>query len=131
MSTVLQRPPAQPVARLRLAPHGTRPRRIDGAWWPRSRDLMVELPLLIGALPPTWGHVTGVAVNADMWATSPGRLLIADHVVRLRRESGSRNRHTICLLSPGRGRWDLLVVPPEVAVSDAERLMAAAAAEVC
>lgn len=131
MSTVLQRPPAQPVVRLRLAPHDFSPRRVDGAWWPRSRDLLVELPLLLGALPPAWGQVDAASVHEDVWSPSPRRLLIAGHLVQLRREPGARNRHTICLLSSGRGRRDLLVVPPEVAGSDAERLMAAVAAQAC
>lgn len=127
MVAVLQALPSPPVARLRLAPGSVVPRRIDGAWWPRSRDLLTELPLLIGALPASWGQIADVSVNAAMWSVSPGRLLIANHVVRLRREPGSRNRHTMCLLSPGRGRRDLLVVPPEVDTADAEHLMAAAA----
>lgn len=129
MATVAQPLPSPPVARLRLAPHSALPRRIDGAWWPRSRDLLSELPVLIGALPRSWGQITGVTVNASMWWVAPGRMLIANHVVRLRRESGPRNRHTICLLSPGRGRWDLLVVPPELDAADAEPLMAAAATD--
>jgi hypothetical protein len=127
MATVLQPPPSPPVVRLRLAPPSAVPRRIDGAWWPRSRNLLSELPLLIGALPASWGQIAGVSVNAAMWSVSPGRLLVANHVIRLRRESGSRDRHTVCLLSPGRGRRDLLVVPPEVDAADAEHLMAAAA----
>jgi hypothetical protein len=125
---VLEPLPSQPLARLRLAPHSAMPRRIDGAWWPHSRDLLTELPLLIGALPRTWGQITGVTVNTAMWSASPGRMLVANHVVRLRRTSGAHDRHTICLISPGRGRWDLLVVPPEVDAADARPLMEAAAA---
>ncbi|MFC7258770.1 MULTISPECIES: DUF5994 family protein [Streptomyces] len=128
MAAVRQPPPSPLVARLRLAPHSLVPRRIDGAWWPRTRDLLSEIPLLIGALPSGWGQITGVTVHTAMWSASPGRMLVANHVVRLRRESGSRDRHTICLLSPDHGRWDLLVVPPEVAAADAVPLMAAAAA---
>ncbi|MEU9288455.1 DUF5994 family protein [Streptomyces sp. NPDC048275] len=127
MATVLEPLPSLPLARVRLAPHSALPRRIDGAWWPRSRDLLVELPLLIGALPRTWGQVTAVTVNTAMWPMSPGRILVANQVVRLHRSAGSHGRHTICLLSQGRGRWDLLVVPPEVDAADAEPLMAAAA----
>ncbi|MFD4413632.1 DUF5994 family protein [Streptomyces sp. NPDC058475] len=127
MATVIEPLPSQPRARLRLAPHSVLPRRIDGAWWPRSRDLLTELPLLIGALPRGWGQITAVTVNTAMWPTSPGRMLVANHVVRLRRSTGSHGRHTVCLLSQGRGRWDLLVVPPEVDAVDAEPLMAAAA----
>ena len=125
---VLEPLTSQPLARLRLAPHSALPRRIDGAWWPRSRDLLAELPLLIGALPRTWGQITGVTVNTEMWSASPGRMLVANHVVRLSRSTGTHGRHTVCLLSPGRGRWDLLVVPPEADAADAEPLMAAGAA---
>lgn len=120
--------PVQPAVRLRVMPGEGVPRRIDGAWWPRSRDLMVELPLLLAALPPSWGQIAAVSVHASMWATAPGRVLIANRVVRLHKTSGARGRHSICLLTPGRGRWDLLVVPPEIDQADAEPLMASAVA---
>ncbi|MGW3662401.1 DUF5994 family protein [Streptomyces sp. NPDC005141] len=127
MAAVLEPLPFPPLARVRLAPHSALPRRIDGAWWPRSRDLLVELPLLIGALPRLWGQITAVTVNTEMWPMSPGRMLVANHVVRLRRSAGSHGRHTICLLGQGSGLRGLLVVPPEVDAADAEPLMVAAA----
>ncbi|MFD3927093.1 DUF5994 family protein [Streptomyces sp. NPDC058614] len=129
MATAVQPPPSQPLARLSLPPHSTMPRRVDGAWWPRSRDLLVELPLLIGELPREWGQITGVSVNSEMWHASPGRMLVANHVVRLHRTSGPHGRHVLRLLSgQSRGRRDLLVVPPELVAADAEPLMAAVAA---
>ncbi|MFE9836251.1 DUF5994 family protein [Streptomyces sp. NPDC005551] len=128
MATALQPVPAQPAARLRLAPPSTSPRPIDGAWWPRSRDLLAELPLLLSVLPAAWGHITGVTVDTAMWSAGPGRMLVANHVVRVRRSARTHGTHTVCLLSPGRGRWDLLVVPPEADAADAEPLMTAAAA---
>ncbi|MFZ3558462.1 DUF5994 family protein [Streptomyces sp. BH055] len=36
---------------------------LDGAWWPRSRDLADQLPGLVGVLDPLWGRITRVAVN--------------------------------------------------------------------
>ncbi|MET8136381.1 DUF5994 family protein [Streptomyces sp. NPDC005251] len=131
MATVVEPLPSLPLARVRLAPHSALPRRIDGAWWPRSRDLLGELPLLIGTLPRLWGQITAVTVNTAMWPMSPGRMLVANHVVLLRRSTGPHGRHTISLLSQGRGRRELLVVPPEVDAADAEPLMAAAAAGDC
>jgi Family of unknown function (DUF5994) len=127
MAAVLQPPPSPPMARLRLAPRGAVSLRVDGAWWPRSRDLLTELPPLIGALPREWGKIVGVTVNAQRWADSPGRILVGHHVVRLRRESVWRRRYTVSLLAPHHGRRDLLVVPPELAAADAEYLMAAVA----
>ncbi|WP_406199682.1 MULTISPECIES: DUF5994 family protein [unclassified Streptomyces] len=127
MAAVAQPPPSPPLVRLRLAPLGAVALRVDGAWWPRSRSLLTELPPLIGALPEEWGKIVVVTVNAQMWADAPGRILVGHHVVRLRRESVWRRRYTVRLLAPDQGRRDLLVVPPELAAADAEYLMAAVA----
>ncbi|MFC8709927.1 DUF5994 family protein [Streptomyces sp. NPDC057197] len=122
----------QPAARLRL---GARPgrgdvvRRIDGAWWPRSYDLTAELPGLLAALPLRWGHVTSVRVNGARWSLSGDGVPVEDQRARLRRRGTSRAEDTVCLLTPGQGRWDLLVVPPAATAEEAERLMETATAE--
>uniref|UniRef100_A0AAU2VEP9 DUF5994 family protein n=1 Tax=Streptomyces sp. NBC_00003 TaxID=2903608 RepID=A0AAU2VEP9_9ACTN len=114
--------------RLRLAPAGGGPYLIDGAWWPRTDDLTAELPSLIRALPHSWPQIAQVAVNAGMWSAFPGRILVANHVIRLHPGTGRHTPNTICLLAPGRGRWDLLVVPPLTAKAEAARLMSSATA---
>ena len=64
MNTAQPPPPPFPAPlRLRLVPQGALPRPIDGAWWPRSYDLLAELPGLLAGLPRTWGHVTSVTVT--------------------------------------------------------------------
>jgi hypothetical protein len=103
--------------------HGPTPRRIDGAWWPRSYDLASELPRLLGQLPHAWGQVSSILVDGAAWSPFPGRLLVAGEVVRLRRTTAQHAPSTVCLLAPGRGRWDLLVVPPGATEAEAERLM--------
>ncbi|MFG2027655.1 DUF5994 family protein [Streptomyces sp. NPDC048825] len=128
MTTALPLPlPSHPVLRLRLAPHGGMPRPIDGAWWPRSYDLLAELPRLLAGLPRAWGHISSVTVNGAVWSATPGRMLVVNQVVRLRRTLAASAQHTVVLIAPGRGRWDLLVVPPETTEEAAEPLMAAAA----
>ncbi|MBC2907350.1 DUF5994 family protein [Streptomyces cupreus] len=128
MTTALQPPlPSHPLLRLRLAPRGGLPRPIDGAWWPRSYDLLAELPQLLAGLPRAWGHITSVTVNGATWTAAPGRMLVANQVIRLRRARTAATPHTVVLLAPGRGRWDLLVVPPDTTEEAAEPLMAAAA----
>jgi hypothetical protein len=128
MTTALQPPlPSHPVLRLRLAPHGGLPRPIDGAWWPRSYDLLAEVPPLLAGLPRAWGHISSVTVNGAKWSATPGRMLVFNQVVRLRRTLAASAPHTVVLLAPGRGRWDLLVVPPDTTEEAAEPLMAAAA----
>lgn len=114
------------AVRLRLVSQPARghmPRRIDGAWWPRSPDLASELPRLLGGLPHAWGQVTSVLADEAVWSPFLGRLLVANQVVRLRRTTTQRSPSLVCLLAPGRGRWDLLVVPPAATDAEAGRLM--------
>ncbi|MER5448007.1 DUF5994 family protein [Streptomyces sp. NPDC002764] len=130
MTTALQPSlPSDSVLRLRLAPHGL-PRSIDGAWWPRSNDLLLELPRLLAGLPREWGQVASVTVNGETWAAGPGRMLVANQVVRLTRNLAASAPHTVVLLAPGQGRWDLLVVPPDTTEEVAGPLMAAAVDDV-
>ncbi|MFD3590239.1 DUF5994 family protein [Streptomyces sp. NPDC058683] len=114
------------AVRLRLVSQpaqGHMPRRIDGAWWPRSPDLATELPRLLAGLPHAWGQVTSVLVDETVWSPFPNRLLVANQVVRLRRTTTQHSPSTVCLLAPGRGRCDLLVVPPAATDAEAGRLM--------
>ncbi|KUJ33596.1 hypothetical protein ADL25_44585 [Streptomyces sp. NRRL F-5122] len=128
MATALQSPPpSHPVLRLRLASGSGMPRPIDGAWWPRSYDLLAELPQLLAGLPRAWRHITSVTVNGATWSAVPGRIFVLNQVVRLHRTVAASAPHTIVLLAPGWGRWDLLVLPPDTTEDAAEPLMAAAA----
>ncbi|MFD8347833.1 DUF5994 family protein [Streptomyces coelicoflavus] len=116
-----------PLVRLRLAPHGVLPRRIDGVWWPHSRDLLTQLPKLLAALPSAWGDITGVTVDAAAWSAAPGRMFVANQVVRLHKAPASPHApERVVLLSPGLGRWDLQVIPPD-ATEEAAALLTAAA----
>ena len=114
------------AVRLRLASTPGRDRtarRIDGAWWPRSYDLAAELPLLLGGLTRTCEGITSVVVSAATWSALPGPVLVAGHEVHVRRTDAAGSRLSVCLLAPGRGRWDLLVVPPAATEAEADRLM--------
>ncbi|MFF4548222.1 DUF5994 family protein [Streptomyces sp. NPDC001435] len=118
--------PARPLLRLYLAPESTVPRRIDGAWWPRTFDLLAELPQLLSGLPRAWGQIVSVLVNGTLWTGAPGRMLVCNQVVRLRRTATAHAPSTIVLMAPGHGRRDLLVVPPEATERAAESLMSTA-----
>ncbi|MEU1046910.1 DUF5994 family protein [Streptomyces sp. NPDC005897] len=116
-----------PLVRLRLAPRGVLPRRNDGVWWPHSRDLLTQLPKLLAALPSAWGDIVGVTVDAAAWSAAPGRMFVANQVVRLNKAPASpQTPDRVTLLSPGLGRWDLLVVPPDASEESAALLMTAA-----
>ncbi|MFF1722472.1 DUF5994 family protein [Streptomyces sviceus] len=119
-------PVSAPAPRLALKPEGSARGLLDGAWWPRSRDLLSELPALTGMLGPLWGRITRVAVNPEHWPVIPRKVPVDGHVVRVGWFTPEIDPHKLLLLSYGTGRWDLLIIPPETGAASAARLMAAA-----
>ncbi len=116
-----------PPARLSLTPDGSGPGLLDGAWWPRSRDLSRELPALIEVLDARWARITRVTVNPTHWPVIPRRVPVTGHTVHVGWFRAEQDPHKLLLLSYASGRWDLLVIPPETGAAAAARLMAAAA----
>lgn len=119
-------PVAAPAARLALKTAGTSRGLLDGAWWPRSRDLLSELPALTDVLDPLWGRITRIAVNPTYWPVIPRQVPVDGHIVKVGWFTPEIDPHKLLLLSYGTGRWDLLVIPPETGAESAARLMAAA-----
>lgn len=105
---------------------GAPPALIDGAWWPRSRNLTEELPALVECLDPLWGRITRIAVSRTLWPVIPGEVPAHGHMVRVGWSNAGQDPHKLLLLSHTFGRWDLLVIPPETAPATAARLMATA-----
>ncbi|MER5471139.1 DUF5994 family protein [Streptomyces sp. NPDC002935] len=99
---------------------------LDGAWWPRSHDLTLELSALADVLDPLWGRITRIAVSPSRWPIIPRRLVVNGQVVKVDWFTSGQDVHKILLLSYTAGRWDLLVIPPETSAPAAARLMAAA-----
>ncbi len=98
--------------RMSLAPLGSKLALLDGAWWPRSRDLAAELPQLVAALDPLWGRITRITVNPTHWPSDfPRRVPVEGHVVKVGWFLGEQDPHQLLLLSYRTARWDLLVVP--------------------
>ncbi|RGD59061.1 hypothetical protein DR950_15905 [Kitasatospora xanthocidica] len=104
-----------------------RPGRLDGAWWPRSRDLLLELPALAADIDGRWGRVTRITVNPAQWPVIPRRIPVAGHTVHAGWFTTEQDEHTIAVFSYSPLRLNLLVVPPETDAVDAARLMAEAA----
>jgi hypothetical protein len=112
--------------RLSLAPTDSAPALLDGAWWPRSRDLEAELPSLTAVLDPLWGRITRITVNPTQWPVIPRKVTVAGHVVKVGWFRDEQDPNELLLLSYRAGRWNLLVVPPQTAPDSAAWLMAAA-----
>jgi hypothetical protein len=105
------------VLRLRLKPKAATTGFVDGGWWPRSRDLAVELPGLLAVLAVRLGRIERVSYHLGDWDPTPARLSVEGRVVRL---GGYRAQHadTVDVLA-ARQRVTLLVVPPETSVQAA------------
>ncbi|NEE02385.1 hypothetical protein G1H10_19610 [Phytoactinopolyspora halotolerans] len=85
---------------------------LDGAWWPRSRDLAAELPELIATLSQRGFTVARVAYHRDSWDSVSGKLPIAGRVVRLG-WFRTIDAHLLSLTElRSADRLDLLVIPP-------------------
>ncbi|MET9422586.1 DUF5994 family protein [Streptomyces sp. NPDC006540] len=132
MTVPISRPPASEglhsstSPRLSLAPAGSAPALLDGAWWPHSRDLDAELPALVAVLDPLWGRITRITVNPDQWPVVPRKVPAAGHVVKVGWFRNEQDPHELLLLSYQVGRWNLMVVPPETDPVQAAWLMEAA-----
>jgi hypothetical protein len=116
---------SSPDVRLRLAE--TAGGRLDGAWWPRSRDLAAELPGLVDNFPVAAGHVDRVVFSPPDWSSCPRKV----DVQRGRIKTGSfpsDDTHLLVLRLSTKAQLALLVVPPDTEPDAAERLMARAAA---
>lgn len=55
------------TAVVRLETTHDRKGALDGAWWPRSRDIAGELPDLVSALSEYLGPITRVGLDTDAW----------------------------------------------------------------
>ncbi|ASR36634.1 hypothetical protein BAY61_18330 [Prauserella marina] len=115
-STVIE--PPRHTLRLRLKPKAPTTGYVDGAWWPRSRDLAAELPALLAVLAIRPGRIERVTYNLTMWEPAARRLTIEGRTVRL---EGFRSQHpdTVTVTGQGRQRLTLLVVAPETTPASA------------
>ncbi|MGY1593877.1 DUF5994 family protein [Geodermatophilus sp. SYSU D00708] len=95
----------------------------DGAWFPRSRDLAVELPELVAALDKRGLRIERFTYPLDAWTACPRKVAVGGRVVRT---GGFRSMDpgVVCLSwDGGTRRADLLVVPPETDVITGARAL--------
>lgn len=112
------------TALLRLETTQSRQGVLDGAWWPRSRDVAAELPALITALTGHLGTITRVGLDATAWRDIPTRLVVDDQVVHL--DSDPVGDDTVLITRGHNDHFALLVVPPDTAADAAREAMARA-----
>ena len=102
--------------------------RLDGAWWPQSRDLAVEFADLADNLPDRFGRIVNIAHSKSGWDPSPTWLPIGrGRVVRARTFIGTADPDRVLLRLDSHRSLDLMVVPPDFDAESAADAMTAAA----
>lgn len=105
--------PPRALLRLRLKPKAPATGFVDGAWWPRSRDLTTELAVLAEVLAVRLGRIERVTYALSAWDTAPRKVDLGD--VRIRLEGFNyQDRNVVHVTGSSHGRISLLVVPPEL-----------------
>jgi hypothetical protein len=102
---------------------GTEDSGFDGAWWPRTRDLAVEVPELVAELERRGVRIERFTYALDAWEPAPRKLVVNGRVVRT---GGFRSMDplVVCIVwHGGQRRADLLVVPPETDVLTGARAL--------
>jgi uncharacterized protein DUF5994 len=70
--------------RLKLKPKtATAVGQVDGAWWPRSRDLALELRALLPVLAVRLGRIERVTYHLGDWVPPVRKIVVDGSVVRL------------------------------------------------
>lgn len=112
--------------RVRLKPEDHRSGPVDGSWWPRSRDLHAELPLLLPELVGQLGLVNLVLYDHGGWSTSPEHVISQERAVRT---TGSPRQplNAVRVVGLNQKQLLLLVVPHDLHPDDARSIMAGAA----
>jgi len=120
-ATMVTEQPRQTL-RLKLKPKAPTTGYVDGAWWPRSRDLSTELPALLAVLAIRLGRIQRVSYNLTTWDAAPRRIHIGGHQVRL---GGfhAQHRHTVDVIGPNGSRLTLLVLPPATNPATAHQIL--------
>lgn len=69
--------------RLQLKPYRSVSEHVDGAWWPRTTNLVDELPALLTSVAERLGPVVMVGYRRNGWEETPPLLAIGGHTVEL------------------------------------------------
>lgn len=95
---------------------------VDAAWWPRTRDLTVEVPPLMDVLWTAGREINRVTYHLGTWDPAPRRMQIDGRTVRLGGFTVG-DPHMITLSDPwGHERVDILVIAPDTDPARAQRI---------
>ncbi len=113
---------AAAVPRLMFRRDVSRRTILDGAWWPRSHDPVVEVSNLVPALQARQIPVTKIMLNPSGWDSHPRRIGVAGRIVRLG-WFATLDPELLIASTGGDQRADLLVVSPDASSASAHAAM--------
>jgi hypothetical protein len=114
--------------RLRLRDPNASDGFVDGGWWPRSRDLSVELPPLLAEMFALGYDIRRVTYNILAWNSPPRTVSVSGRLVKL---GGYRTQGIASIGLVDTSHWntahlkriELAVIPPETEPALAERAL--------
>jgi uncharacterized protein DUF5994 len=113
--------------RLRLQPKGSVAGHVDGAWWPHSEDLPIELPDLLAVRSVRLGRIDRVTYNFTDWVSAPHKFPTGKDMVALRgyyQQLGN----AVQIVGINHTKLVLLVVPTRTDAEHAHDILMSAAA---
>jgi hypothetical protein len=84
---------------------------LDGAWWPRSRNLETELADLVDHFPATSGRIVHAVYSGPDWRPAPRRIKVKQGVIKVG-SFPTDDSHRILLTLSSREILHILVIPP-------------------
>jgi len=99
--------------RLQLMPYRPAAEHFDGAWWPRSRRLVDELPGLVTSVSDRLGQVMPVGYRRNGWDETPPLVEITGHTIELLGFTSDEPATVILIDEDGR-HITLHVISPDV-----------------
>lgn len=100
--------------------------RLDGGWWPHSRDLATEFAELVDGFPAELGRVVRAVYSPPDWDDSPRRVAVTGRHVKVGKFP-SDDSHVIYLTTSDRVTYCVLVVPSSFDTSQGAEAMLASA----
>lgn len=108
------------ASRLQINPFRLGSEHVDGAWWPRSRCLVDELPDLLTWVSPRLGRVVLIGYSRTGWDEAPASVEIDSHTIELLSFTNDQPASLIAIGEDGR-HLTLHVIAPSADEQTARR----------
>lgn len=113
--------------RLQLKPYRSVSEHIDGAWWPRTTNLVDELPGLLASVSERLGPVVMVGYRRNGWQETPPLAQVGGHTVELLAFTSDEPASVILIGADGH-HLTLHVIRPDAAEEAARQALQRAGA---